>query len=649
MIYLRSVFLFWIFTLIWVNELNAQGGSLSTENKKAIKLFYSAIERYQVKNTEEALSDLKKAITADPLFTEAFILQGDIYNDDRQFEKAIESYQTAINTNKPFSPALFSIIATIQLNLGRYTDAQFNFQRFLESGYIPENKKQQAEQGLKVCAFAINNIAHPVPFLPVNLGDSINSPYDDYVNILTADEELLYFTRKNPSSAKSEDKRQDYEEDFYVSHRIDSTWSEAIPLGPPVNTNGNEGALTISPDGNFLFFAACDRPDGYGSCDIYWAKRIGDHWTVPQNMGPRINSPQWDSQPSFSSDGKTLYFASKRPGGKGSSDIWNSQLQPDGQWSEPVNLGDSINTKAEEMAPFIHPDDQTLYFSSKGHLGMGGLDLFFSRKIGIGTWGQPVNMGFPINTQANEISIIVNAKGNMAYISSDLPGGKGGQDIYKFPLYKEAQPVATSYLKGIVFDQETKKRMAARFELIDLETSQTVVESVSDPLSGEFLLLLPSEKNYALNVSREGYLFFSENFSLRGTNSSIHPLLRNIPLKPIKIGESVVLKNIFFDTDKFVLKDESTGELRKLIDYLQKNPKLKIEISGHTDNQGTEEYNVVLSQNRAKSVYDFLIQNGIEESRLSYKGYGFTHPVDTNSTDQGRANNRRTEFKILEN
>lgn len=649
MIYLRSVFLFWIFILIWATELYAQDGPLSTENKKAIKLFYSAIEMYQAKNVENALSDLKKAIMADPLFTEAYILEGDIYCDDHQFEKAIESYQTAINTNKPFSPALFSIIATIQLNLGRYTDAQFNFQRFVGSGQIPENKKQQAEQGLKVCAFAINNIAHPVPFVPVNLGDSINSPYDDYVNIITADEEWLYFTRKNPSSAKTEDKRQDYEEDFYVSSRIDSIWSEAVPLGPPVNTNGNEGALTISPDGNFLFFAACDRPDGYGSCDIYWAKRTGDHWTEPQNMGPRINSPQWDSQPSFSSDGKTLYFASKRPGGKGSSDIWKSQLQSDGQWSEPANLGDSINTKAEEMAPFIHPDDQTLYFSSKGHLGMGGLDLFFSRKIGTGTWGRPVNMGFPINTQANEISIIVNANGNMAYISSDLPGGKGGQDIYKFPLYKEAQPVTTSYLKGIVFDQETNKRLGARFELIDLETSQTVVESDSDPLSGEFLLLLPSEKNYAMNVSREGYLFFSENFSLRGTNSSLRPFLRNIPLKPIKIGESVVLKNIFFDTDKFLLKDESTGELRKLIDYLQKNPKLKIEISGHTDNQGTEEHNLVLSQNRAKSVYGFLIQHGINESRLSYKGYGFTYPVDTNSSDQGRANNRRTEFKILGN
>ena len=280
---------------------------------------------------------------------------------------------------------------------------------------------------------------------------------------------------------------------------------------------------------------------------------------------------------------------------------------------------------------------------------MGGLDLFFSRKAGVGTWTRPVNMGYPINTYANEISVIVNAKGDLAYISSDLPGGKGGQDIYRFPLYREAQPVPVSYLKGIVYDLGTKERLEARFELVELETSLTLVESTSDRLTGEFLLLLPSEKNYALNVSKEGYLFFSENFSMRGRSSSLAPFLRNIPLKPIKIGASAVLQNIFFDTDKFILREESTAELEKLAGYLQKNSKLKIEISGHTDNQGSPDHNFELSQNRAKSVFDFLIQHGIDETRLTFKGYGFTQPIDTNNTEEGRANNRRTEFKITGN
>ena len=649
MIFLRSVFFFLLVNVVWISISYPQERPLSTENQKAEKLFYSAYERYQVKDFSTAHSDLKKAISADPRFTEAFILQGDIYSEEQQPDKAIESYQGAINAGKPFAPVLYTILANIQLNRGLYGDAQSNFLRFLESGDPSEKRKMQAELGLKACAFALRQIANPVPYAPVNMGDSINSRFDDYVNAITADDALFYLTRKNKKTPESLDQSQDFEEDFYFSSRHDSLWIKATPLGAPVNTFGNEGALSISPDGKYLFFAACGRPDGYGSCDLYWAKRTEDRWSTPQNLGTAVNSPQWDSQPTFSSDGKTLCFASKRAGGKGSSDIWKSILQPDGQWSDPVNLGDSINTLAEEMAPFIHPDNQTFYFSSKGHPGMGGLDLFFSRKTSDGNWGEPVNLGFPINTHANEISFIVNARGNVGYISSDLPGGKGGHDIYQFPLYQEARPVLTSYLKGIVYDQVTGKKLDARFELIDLGTSKICVESLSDPVTGEFLLVLPSEKNYALNVSKEGYLFFSENFSLIGTHSSLKPLVRNIPMKPIQIGESIVLKNIFFDTGHYFLKEESTTELQKLIEYLQKNPGLKIEISGHTDHVGTTQYNQELSENRAKAVYEFLIRSGIQPERVTFKGYGSSRPVDTNDTEPGRANNRRTEFKITGN
>ena len=649
MIVFRPVFITFIIILILANGSFAQRVPLSTENKKAEKLFYMALDYYQSKTMDKALSCLQRAVAEDPGFSDAFILQGDIYSDDQQFEEAIESYQAAINTHKPFSPVLYSILATVQLNLGRYTDAQFNFHRFLESGQIPENKKQQAENGLKVCTFAIQKMADPVPFSPVNMGDSINSPYDDYINAVTTDEEYLYMTRKNPRISNTSDQSLEYEEDFYLSHRADSVWTKALSLGPPINTEGNEGALTISPDGKYLFFAACGRPDGYGSCDLYWSKRQGNYWTKPQNLGDVVNSPQWDSQPSFSSDGKTLYFASKRQGGKGSSDIWKTSLGSDGHWGAPVNLGDSINTSAEEMAPFIHSDDQTLYFSSKGHPGMGGLDLFYARRSGSDTWYRPVNLGYPINTYANEISLVVNANGNVAYISSDIPGGKGKQDIYFFPLYPEAQPVPTSYLKGIVYDQKTNARLEARFELVDLETSKTVTESVSDPITGEILLVLPSEKNYALNVSKTGYLFFSENFSLRGKSTVLQPTKRDIPLQPIKIGGSFVLKNIFFETGQYSLKEESTVELNKLIVYLQNNPSLVIEIGGHTDNVGSPDYNLDLSRNRAKAVFDYLTGNGIDKIRLTFKGFGFTQPVDSNETEQGRANNRRTEFKITGN
>jgi outer membrane protein OmpA-like peptidoglycan-associated protein len=366
-------------------------------------------------------------------------------------------------------------------------------------------------------------------------------------------------------------------------------------------------------------------------------------------MGATVNSSTWDSQPSFSSDGKTLYFASKRSGGRGSSDIWRTELQRDGQWSRPVNLGDTINSRVEEMAPFIHPDDQTLYFSSKGHPGMGGLDLYYSRKGANGNWQTPANMGYPINTFADEITLVVNARGDLAFISSDIPGGKGKQDVYNFPLYKEAQPLLTTYFKGVVYDAETKARLEARFELVDLATSKVIAESTSDPATGEFLLALPTERNYALNVAREGYLFYSDNFSLTGSNTSTRPFIKNIPLKPIRVGETVILRNIFFDTDKYTLKNESVTELEKLILLLLKNPKLRIDISGHTDNEGTAEYNLELSKNRAKTVYEYLIRQGISRERLTYSGYGLSRPVDVNTTEQGRAANRRTEFRVLGN
>ncbi len=630
-------------------EFYGQNQPLATGNKKAEKFFYSAYDSYQAKNFERALNEIKKAIDQDPGFTEAFILQGDIFADDHQREKAIESYHAALQTGNSVFPGLYYIIASVELSIGRYGDARLNFKRFLESDQMPEQKRRNAERGLKISEFGEKCVANPVPFLPLNLGDSVNTDFDEYINGVTADEERLYFTRWDLIGSGSSNQNRNFNEEFYQCLKKDSLWLKALNLGPPINSQGNEGALSISPDGNYLFFAACNRDDGYGSCDIYLSVRNGNGWSEPVNLGETVNSPQWDSQPSFSSDGKTLYFASKRPGGKGSSDIWKTELQPNGGWSLPVNLGDSVNTPAEEMAPFIHPDDQTLYFSSKGHLGLGGYDLFVSRKTADGNWQKPINLGYPINTYADEITLVVNAKGNLAYISSDKLGGKGRQDIYQFQLYHDARPLLTNYFKGIVFDETTKARLEARFELIDLTTSKIVAESRSDRLTGEFLLALPTERNYALNVSLSGYLFYSDNFMMSGTNTQAKPFIKDIPLKPIMVGEAVVLKNIFFDTDKFILKDESLAELNKLLGLLIQNPNLKIEISGHTDNVGSADHNLELSRNRAKAVYEFLIEHKVDNSRLSFAGYGFQKPIDENTTEGGRANNRRTEFKVIGN
>ncbi len=627
--------------------LHAQ--QLSTTSKRAEKFFYSSYDAYQARALDRALADAKKAVDLDPIFVEAYILMGDIHAEGKEFDKAIASYETAIRTGRNFFPGLFATLANLQLVTGRYADAKANFIRFIDSDGIPAARKKMAQQAVVSCDFALDRIAHPVPFEPSSLGDSINTQYDEYVNAMTADGEYLYFTRKNPSNSMTIDRGQEFEEDFYQAARIDTGWRKAQELGPPINTHGNEGALNISPDGKYLFFAGCNRDDGYGSCDIYWSRRTGNRWSEPQNLGETVNSPQWDSQPSFSSDGRTLFFASKRPGGKGSSDIWLTRLLDNGTWSVPENLGDSVNTRVEEMAPFIHPDGRTLYFASRGFPGMGGFDLFITRLQAGGRWQKPANLGYPINTFSDELTLVVSSRGDLAYISSDKLGGRGRQDIYRFPLYPGARPLLTNYLKGTVFDAETGRKLEARFELIDLSSSIATLESFSDRETGSFLVVLPSERDYALNVSKEGYLFHSEHFVLTGAHPREQPYLMDIPLKPIRVGEAVVLKNIFFDTDKFTLKEESVAELQKLILFLGQNPSLKIEISGHTDHVGSAGHNLELSENRAKAVYLYLTGHGIADQRLSYAGFGFSRPIDDNATVEGRSNNRRTEFKIIAN
>jgi outer membrane protein OmpA-like peptidoglycan-associated protein len=368
-------------------------------------------------------------------------------------------------------------------------------------------------------------------------------------------------------------------------------------------------------------------------------------------MGTTINTANWETQPSYSSDGKSIYFirgASKMINRKRAQYIYMSELGADGKWKEPVKLSDKINAPgARQESVFIHPDNQTLYFSSNGHPGMGGMDIYVSRRDKKGEWGDPVNLGYPINTSKDENSFTVSGDGKTVYFASDRQGGNGGLDLYSFELPEKDRPLPVSYMKGKVVNKETGKPVYAKFELIDIETGRTAVKSFSNKGNGEFLVCLPVNKNYALNVSADGYLFYSENFSFKDTTTFKNPLIKDVHLSPIKVGERVVLKNIFFETAKYDLKPESQVELNRLVDLLNKNPKMKIEISGHTDNVGTADYNQALSENRAKAVYDYLIAHNISSDSLTFKGYGATVPIDTNDTDEGKANNRRTEFKVV--
>ncbi len=642
-------FILLAFTLIMLTPTFSQQ-KYTTNKKKAITAFETALQHYNRYDYQKTILYLEEALNHDDEFIEAYIVMGDNYLDMKAFDKAHQAYKKAIKIDPDFYPRVYFMAAQAVLKQGNYKLGKDYLSTFLNYKSINPVNRKKADELLKTCNFAIPQIENPVPFDPQNLGGDVNSKFAEYLPALTADEQTLIITVRKPIGGISANFGNYEQEDFYISKKLDGKWTKAMPLGPPLNTEGNEGAQAVSPDGSFFVFTACNRPDGFGSCDLYYSESVGGKWKKPKNMGEKVNSSSWDSQPSIASDGKTLFFTSSRPGGKGSMDIYKTVMDEYGEWTKPVNIGDSINTEGAETSPFIHPDNKTLYFSSDGHIGMGGMDIFYCRKDSNGNWNKPVNIGYPINTFGDENSLILNTRGDMAYFASDKLEGFGKQDLYKFKLYEEARPNPVSYMKGIVYDDQTKKRLDAKFELISLKDGKTKVESKSDPVNGEFLVCLPTGNQYALNVSKKGYLFYSENFSMPAEiHQKIDPFLKNVPLKPIKVGESVVLKNIFFEFDKYNLKKESRVELNKLFNLLKENKTLKIEIGGHTDNKGSEEYNKTLSQDRAKAVYDYLTSKGISSERLSYKGYGESKPIDTNKTEEGRANNRRTEFKVIDN
>lgn len=642
-----------ILLLLIITALPSVAQRGGTEDKKAERYYMDGREAIRDGRYTIAEVYFQKAIERDPNFLHPKLDLAGIYMLDGDMDKAKPLLEQIVTIDPKYTPQLILDLAALEMSDNNYEKAKGYYEQFMKMAPPESSLYYRAQVGAAKCEFAIHAMANPVEFNPINLGENINSELDEYFPAMTADESLLIYTRRlidqrTPSG---------YNEDFYLSQAEAGEWEESYNPGAPVNSGYNEGAPTLSPDGKYIIFTACEiygeygqGKRGYGSCDLFISERQGDRWGKPHNMGVTINSKGWETQPSFASDGRTLYFirGKSRPDeyGNHKADIYTSTLV-NGRWSAATRLPSNVNSPEDEESVFIHPDNQTLYFSSEGHLGMGMMDIFVSRKQEDGTWGDPVNLGYPINTGGSENSFHVSASGNYGLIASDREGGLGGLDLYSFELPEHARPNRVTYLKGTITDAKTNRALEARFELIDLATGDTVVRSYSDERDGQFLVVLPDGKDYALIADKAGYLYHSENFELRLDEDQTH-YQKNIQLQPIEAGRSVVLKNVFFDTDKFDLKPTSKTELNKLTKLMEDNETIKIEISGHTDNQGNADANQVLSQNRAKAVYDYLVGAGISSDRLSYKGYGQTAPIATNDTEEGRAQNRRTEFKVVE-
>jgi outer membrane protein OmpA-like peptidoglycan-associated protein len=622
--------------------LHVEGQTPSSASKKAVNAYNTALEQYQRRQYMEAIAHLNAAVKADPLFYEAYMLTAECYLDTEDQPKAKAAFLQCTALKPDAFPPVYYSLADICFEQEEYEEASRYLEKYLAYDKQKPALREKANKLLANSRFAADAVAHPMPFQPENIG--LDFDFDQYWPSLSVDEQTLIFTALIPKDATNPDVTGNRHEDFFVSDfQAERRWTKPQNLGSPPNTDDNEGAQTITADAAKMFFTACNRPDGKGGCDIYYSEKRNGLWTRPRNIGAPVNTSAKETQPSISADGRTLYFVSTQKGGKGGQDIWKSELNEQNQWGKPVNLAE-LNTSGDESSPFIHFDNHTLYFASDGHPGMGHFDLFVSRKDTTDKWTKPVNLGYPINSKHNEEGMIVNARGDRAYYSSDRTE-RNIRNIFTFELFPEMRPQPVSYMKGKIFDAKYFNPLRAKFELTDLSTGKKVVEASSDSLKGEFLVCLPVGGQYALNIARTGYLFFSEHIVMK-EGSYNEPYVQDFPLRRVQAGEKMVLENIFFDFNSYQLLDASKTELIRIVTFMNSNPAVKIRITGHTDNTGKTAYNLELSQNRAHEVANYLLKEGIPAERVSYRGMGATEPVADNSTEAGKAKNRRTEMEI---
>ncbi len=629
------------FIFLFSAELLAQVSGLGTNSKKAADYYLEAQKEASRRNYPAALELFDKALKKDPNFGEAHYLKaktlmhiGEVELARLHFEKATE-----LLPMRPKYADTFLLLGRMYMDEGDYIKAEAAFRKYMSADPGNYAGQEIAQEYIRNCQFGIESIDHPDSIKPKKLPHPLNNFQFQYFPVLTGDGEFIFFTARSARST----------EEILVSRNINGNWNPPQNISDSINTvEYNEGTCAISADGRVLVFTSCNAPGLLGRCDLLISYRQGNEWSKPKNLGKNINTRHWESQPSLSSDGRLLLFSSDRPGGKGRMDIWYSIKQKDGNWARAKNLGAPVNTPGEEFSPFLHNNGQTLFFSTNGRKGMGGLDLYMTERTEDG-WSKPENLGYPLNTWKDEVGIYVSSEGKTAYYSrTSVNDGVERSFLYKVELPPRLQVKKESHaLKGRVYDSQTNKPLAAGINLMDLEKDTAIQSLKSDSINGGYLIILTKGADYGLFISRPGYLYKSINFDLKNAGPDGH-LVLDIPLDPIIKGATTELRNIFFDFGSFELRRESKIELNELITFVSENPNVKIEIAGHTDNVGSHDDNIRLSKNRTLAVRDYLVSNGVDISNVSFEGYGETKPLAPNDSEENRQLNRRIEFTILE-
>ena len=602
------------------------------------KKYDQALHFIRSGNWVDAEQTLNKLISKHPDITTFQLKLAGVHYENKAFQQAASILNESIKKSPQIPVKFYYFLAISEWEIEEYEAAATHFEYFISNAEKKSKLLSKAMRYHKNALFASKAVLNPPEIEISPLSSNINSSLPEYLPSITADGETLVFTR-----------RINHQEDIFICTWDGKKWVDCLPLDE-LNTPYNDAAQAISADGRTIAFVTSDRDISLGSLDIFVSDFKFGKWQKPRNIGRPVNSGYWESQPSLSAHGDQLFYSSNRPDGAGGRDIWSSKRIAINKWSEPENIGDKINTPYNEESPFIHPDGETLYFMSNGHPGMGGSDLFMSRKNKQGEWGEPVNLGIPINSKGDQGALFVDLQGKYAYYASDQ-NKNNAIDIFRFPLPLAYRPSPVTYVKLTVKDKQTRRPLNANGALTSLDDSHSTVLNLEN---GEGLFCLPSGKAYALHVELEGYIFHSEHFDVKHSDEmipqEIEVLLSSASRADKQTEEKenpVVLRNVFFDTGSATLLETSTLELSKLIQLLNNHPDLKIQLNGHTDNVGDETDNLNLSEERAKSVYSYLIDHGISADRLMYKGFGEQKPIADNEKKEGRQKNRRTEFVIL--
>lgn len=615
----------------------------------AEKAYERALDAYNSKELQTALVELYKAINKFEEYADAHFLLAQTHKDLDNISASIEALERGLNIRESKYPRGWLELAEMLWLEGEYEkglNALEGFKNCRLYKRLPDDAQLSSyyhwvKKGLE---FSVAEMPHSSKAVPLRLKGGVNSDFPEYYPSLTLDNKVMIFTRRINGDGVSE------QEDFYMSKWSDknSKWTDADPI-PGINTRFNEGAASISGDGLTIIFTACEGPaigygarDGSGSCDLFESRYNLEKgvWSKGENI-KALNSGAWESQPTLSSDGNFIVFARARHIQGIGSDLFASYRKEDGTWAKPYPLPGEVNTEFEEESPYLHSDGQTLYFSSNGHPGFGGLDVFVSRLREDGTWGEPKNLGFPLNTNNNENSLLVESNGSYALFASDRGKSTGDLDMWRVELPVDCRSNDVEALFGVVVDDLTSDLIEASVVLIDSDNGR-LVASVNSALNSGFVIPLPRVGRYSFEVEKPGYMLKTQELTI----DIVGDKTVEVRLRKITSDDSFDLSSIHFESGSAILQDVYQADLVKLVNWLENNPEVQIEVIGHTDNVGTIKGNQVLSEERAQAICEFLIANKIESKRLTSSGKGSEVPISTNHTEEGRRANRRVEIAI---